>query len=163
MSNSIRTKAEGKRPGADMCARRILEMAPTLMRILRREMREGVEGKLSVPQFRVLGFLDRAPGASLSEVAECIGVTNATASAMVERLVKRRLVSREGDPRERRRIMLSITPQGSRLLERARGRARKRMAESLAVLARSELAALANGLDLLSRVLRPSVGSRSGA
>ena len=101
------------------CARQILEVLPRAMDLLRFEMRqEAVEG-LSVPQFRVLAFLDRNPGTSLSSVAEFVGVANATASSMVDRLVRRGLVLREGNPRERRRIMLELTREGASLLEGA--------------------------------------------
>lgn len=141
---------------APACARRILETVPLVMRVLRREMRGGIEEKLSVPQFRVLAFLSRTPGASLSELADFIGVAAATASAMVERLVRRGLVAREGDPKERRRIMLRLTPDGSALLERARAHTRLRVAESIAALSGPELAAVVRGLDLLSKALGQS-------
>lgn len=119
-------------------------------------MRGGVEEKLSVPQFRVLAFLNGTPGAALSDVADFVGVADATASAMVERLVRRDLVVREGNPRERRRVMLRLTPGGSSLLERARAHARRCVAERLTALTSSELAAVVGGLDLLSRTLGPS-------
>lgn len=79
------------------------------MRVLRHEMRREVGEALSVPQFRVLAFLGRNGGRSLSTVAEFIAVAAASASAMVERLVRRGLVVREGDPKERRRVRLRLT------------------------------------------------------
>jgi len=148
------------RPGADarsaaveLCARRILETVPRAMRLLREEMRQEASAGLSVPQFRVLAFLGRTPGASLSAVARFVGIADATASVMVSRLVVRRLVTRSGDPVERRRVMLELSARGTALLERARAHARARVAQRLEQLSRTELSAMASGLSLLDRAL----------
>ena len=138
---------------ADTCARHALETVPLVMRAIRREMRSATSEQLSVPQFRVLGFLGRNRGASLSAVAEHLGVKDATASAMVDRLVKRRLVRRATHPAERRRLDLGLTRTGSSLLERARGRARDYLAASLATASAADLQTLAQGLDVLRRIL----------
>jgi DNA-binding MarR family transcriptional regulator len=139
--------------GAERCARQILEVVPRAMRLLREEMRSGIGPGLSVPQFRLLAFLDRNPGASLSAVATFIGIAGPTASTMVDRLVRRALLRREADPRERRRVMLALTRAGAVLLERARSRARASMAARLGALTAAELSALSGGLELLARAL----------
>jgi len=126
------------------------------MWLLRREMREVAGRGLSVPQLRVLAFLGRSPGASLSAVADLDGVTAATASAMVERLVRRGLVSRQADPQERRRVKLSLTQEGVTLLEGARAHARGRVAERMRLFTGEELAVLAQGLELLRHLLDPA-------
>jgi len=153
---TIRSGPRGAEKGsgaAERCARQILEVVPRAMRLLREEMRSGIGLGLSVPQFRLLAFLDRSPGASLSAVSAFIGIAGPTASTMVERLVRRGLVRRGEDPRERRRVMLELTRAGAVLLERARTRARGRMAERLSALTGAELAALQGGLELLARAL----------
>lgn len=160
--SQIPDKTTGAEPGSsETCARRILATVPIVMRVLRREMRSGAQESLSVPQFRVLAFLSGSPGASLSEVADFVGVAGATASAMVDRLVRRGLVAREGDPEERRRVMLDLTSDGSDVLERARAHTRRRVADRLTVLTQSELRTVTEGLDLLDRALGPSIGSLS--
>ncbi len=159
MDGHLKTRKGQNESQAEACARRILETLPAVMRVLRREMRDGMDGKLSVPQFRVLAYLSGSPGASLSGVADFVGVAGATASAMVERLVRRGLVAREGDPNERRRIMLSLTPDGADLLERARAHTRKRVAEGIAGLTDAELQAVSSGLDALHGALCQPSGS----
>ncbi len=155
MPNDSRTAAIVRDRKGEACARTILEVVPRAMRFLRREMRREAGAGLSVPQFRVLAYLGRSPGASLSAVADFAGVADATASAMVDRLVRRGLLSREGDPTERRRVMLALTPDGSALLERAREHARARMVERLSALTSPELVAVRQGLELLARALDP--------
>lgn len=153
MVRSKRTRTDCQRGRREACARQIVDVVPQAMWLLRREMCKRTAESLSVPQFRVLAFLGRNPDSSLSKVASFVGVADATASAMVERLVRRGIVLREGDPRERRRVMLGLTKEGSAVLDRARARTRTRVAKCLATLTRSELSALAEGLDLLHRAL----------
>ncbi|QIA27521.1 MarR family transcriptional regulator [Thermaerobacter sp. PB12/4term] len=134
------------------CARLVTEMVPRVMRLIRAEMRRHQPGRLSVPQFRTLVFLDRHPGASLSAVAEHLGVSRPTASALVGRLVQRGLVTREVDPAERRRVVLRLTPAGRENLEVARRRTQASLASHLAGFSPGELAVLAEGLRLLERL-----------
>ncbi len=146
-----REVAEGRRGAVELCARQILEVVPRAMRLLREEMRREAGAGLSLPQFRVLVFVGRTPGTSLSTVARHVGIADATASVMVSRLVERGLVSRTSDPEERRRLMLTLTARGTTLLERSRAHARQRVAERLEALSGEELSAVASGLALLDR------------
>jgi DNA-binding MarR family transcriptional regulator len=136
----------------DGCARKIMDIVPLVMRRMRAEMRRQVEHALSVPQFRALAFAGRNPGGALAEVAEHLGVTPATASAAVDRLVRRGLLSREVHPDERRRVVLTLTAAGSRLLGRARASTRRKIADLLTELSPDQLRQVAVGLDVLSGV-----------
>src|SRR5262245_48432935 len=109
------------------CARDVMEAVPLVMRVIRAEMRLRSGRFASVPQLRALGLIRRRPGASLSAVATHLGVTPATASALVDRLVRRRFLRRGAHPRERRRISLSLTRGGSRHLSEARAATRRRL------------------------------------
>ena len=137
---------------AQSCARHLLETVPAVMRLVRTEVRREAGDVLSVPQFRALAFLGRNPDTSLSAVSDFIGVADATASAMVDRLVRRGLVLRQGDPLERRRVRLRLTRTGSTLLRRAQARTRRRVAGRLDALDTARLNDLARGLDLLRDV-----------
>ncbi len=156
-----RQAAAARREAVELCARQILEVVPRAMRLLREEMRRAAGAGLSVPQFRALAFLGRTPGTSLSSLADFMGIADATASVMVNRLVERRLVTRTIDPAERRRVMLELTARGSTLLERARAHARGRVVDRLEALGGAELSAIAGGLTLLDRALgTPEAGGR---
>jgi DNA-binding MarR family transcriptional regulator len=133
-------------------ASELMEAMPAIMQFVRAEMRSQREPSLSVPQFRVLAFLGRHPHASLSKVADHIGITRATASTMVDRLVQRELVDRQEDPHERRHIMLKLTQMGSDRLEEMRNTTRQKIADLLDELTPKELDHVAIGLTLLGRV-----------
>ena len=124
----------------DACAHEILEVIPQIMRAIRTEMRSRRTSELSVPQFRMLAFLNRQAGASLSEVAEHVGLTLPSTSTSVDRLVTRKLVAREASKTDRRRVTLSLTPAGKAILKSARKGTQTRLAEIL------------NGLSAADRV-----------
>ena len=89
------------------------------MRAIRREMRAAASPALTVPQLRALLFVNRNPEVNLSKVAEHLGVGVTGASGLVDRLVRHGLLARETDPNERRRIQLTVTPDGRARLDAA--------------------------------------------
>jgi DNA-binding MarR family transcriptional regulator len=134
-----------------------METVPMVMHFLRAEARRHGTPFLSVPQFRVLVFLYRHPGASLSSAAEHLGVTCPTASVLVDRLVRRGLVDRSAYPQERRRIALTLTATGAQHLQQARGATRACVASLLAGLSGVELHKIEEGVTLLGKVFKEAV------
>ncbi len=137
---------------ANHCAALLMETIPPVIQFMRREMRQQREPSLSVPQFRVLVFLDLCPGSSLSDLAEHLGVTKATASTMVDRLVQRSYVDRADHPQQRRVVMLHLTPMGRNLLQAMQQITRSKLASLLQGLTTADLSQLADGLAVLSQV-----------
>ena len=138
----------------DHAAGAVMDVVPIVMRFIRTEMRRHGAPALSVPQFRALNFLSHEPGASLSAVAEHLGVTLGTASSTAERLVQQGMIARAAHPTERRRITLTLTPAGDQLLQNARRATRDRVAAVLGEISEDELQRVADGLDLLGRAFR---------
>ena len=84
-----------------------------------------VDADLTVPQLRVLVILAAHDGASLSQVAEDLGVNPSNASRTCDQLVQRGMVRRETDSADRRRVALRLAAPGKRMLERVMGRRRQ--------------------------------------
>lgn len=99
-------------PTSTSCSRDILESIPVVMHYLRRGIRRELGDKASVPQIRALSFIRRNPASTLTTVSEYLAVSNATTSSIVDRLVKKGLVTRVEDPKERRCLQLSLTQKG---------------------------------------------------
>src|SRR5215470_14895794 len=116
------------------CAEEVMDTVPLVMRFMRAEVRRHEKTASSVTQIRVLAFLKRNPGASLSGVADHLCVTRATASATIERMVRRGLVDRSDNPNERRCIVLTATAAGEEHYRRARRVAQAAVAGKLASL-----------------------------
>ena len=102
------------------CARDILETVPVVMRMIRKELRKRGATVLTVPQFRTLAYVNRREGASLSEVADHIGLTLPSMSALVDGLVTRNYVTRNTQADDRRRMELALTERGETMLRTAR-------------------------------------------
>lgn len=136
----------------DDCAHEVLDVVPLVMRTIRTEMRSHRAADLSVPQFRVLVFLARADGASLSDVAAHLGLTPPTTSVMVDGLVSRGLVAREAHPEDRRRITLRLTPTGQAAMASAQQSTRACLAERLVALPEAERLVIVQAMDTLRQV-----------
>lgn len=137
---------------SEQCASKVVEVIPLVMRCLRADMRARKSTELSVPQFRTLAFLDRTPGASLSELAEHLGVTRATASANTERLVQRNYVERYDNPEERRRVVLNLTEEGKQHLYQTRAQTRAYITDLLSSLTAEQVAQIDEALGLLNEI-----------
>ncbi len=151
-TRECRSTTAGATP--DECARAVMEGVPLVMRFLRSEMRRQRASHLSVPQFRVLAYLSRHPGACLFAVADHLGVARPTASILVDRLVRRGLVARAEDPAERRRITLRLTASGARLFQQAREATRAWLAGILREQSPLTLRQIVQGATLLAGVFK---------
>ncbi|MBI4305401.1 MAG: MarR family transcriptional regulator [Chloroflexi bacterium] len=137
------------------CAAQLLEVTPLVMRRIRGEMRRRTMPGLSIAQFRALNYLSRHPGASLSELAEFLGLTPPSASKLVQKLVMQRVIARRVG-RDRRRVRLSVTRQGRTALDVARLETRQQLAASLESLSERELAIVSAGLQIIAEAFSAS-------
>jgi len=136
----------------DACAQEILEVVPVVMRTIRAELRRHRAADLSVPQFRTLAFIDRQADASLSDVAEHIGLTLPSMSKIVEGLVVRKLVTRQTHPTDRRRMTLALTARGLTALQSSRAATRACLAEDLAALSDRQRDTIVQAMGILRPV-----------
>jgi len=140
---------------SDAIAREILDIVPTVMRVIRTEMRNQRSADLSIPQFRALLFIRRNPESSLRALAHHLGLTSPTVSKMVDGLVLNRLVKRESSSRDRRKVTLTLTSQGQAVLERARNGTQARLAEVLSPLTPEENDTVNQAMELLQPLFLP--------
>jgi DNA-binding MarR family transcriptional regulator len=105
---------------AEEAARELLEVVPTIVREIRSEMRTRSSSDLTVPQFRTLSFVNRNIGSSLLEVANHLGLTPPSTSRLVDGLIARGMMTREDHPADRRRVQLTVTHRGQKILETSR-------------------------------------------
>ena len=136
----------------DESARQILEVVPMVMRAIRTEMRSHRGSDLSVPKFRVLIFLNRHAGASLSDIAEHLGLTLPSMSKMIDGLVARNMVTRQMDTKDRRRVTLVLTALGRRAMQSAYNATESRLAERLVVLPASERGIIIKSMQVLESI-----------
>jgi len=135
-----------------------METALLVTRLVRADVRRHRPAKLSVSQLRGLAFLNAHPGASLSEVADYLGVTPPSTSKLVDELVRRKLVARRTARDDRRRTMLRLTARGRASLQSAFDASQATLAGLLTALAPSERAAVTRAMELLRPIVTPAMG-----
>ena len=85
---------------------------------------------LGLPQveWRIIALLGNMPPMTLSELAHRAGLDKSQISRGVNNLIRRRLVTREGDPDDSRAVRLSLNGRGRVLFATLIGEARQRTA-----------------------------------
>ena len=136
-----------------------MEVVPTVMRSIIKEVRKHRPSSLSIAQFRVLAFLRHHPGTSLSELAEHVGLTLPTMSKVVDILVKRGYVLREDSLADRRRVMLNLSDLGLDTFMTAHQGAELRVAQTLAPLSPLQKAQVSETMNALRDVFNPEAAS----
>jgi DNA-binding MarR family transcriptional regulator len=134
-------------------AAEILAVWPLGTRWVRAKIRDH-EPSWSLPQLFALGYLRDNPGASLSDLAAHLGIGLPTASTLVSRLVTAGYLDRQEDPRERRRVVLSLTRRGRGRLDGAVELARRELSERLGQLPQRDLARITRAMAQLRKVFQ---------
>ena len=145
------------RTSMDECARGVLETVPLVMRVIRGELRKHGARELSVPQFRTLNFLSGHKGASLSEVAEHIGLTLPSMSTLVDGLVTRNFAVRRTHADDRRRVTLELTERGQSTLRTARDATQDYLAEQLETLSSEDRNTVTKSMHVLRSVFEEKI------
>jgi MarR family transcriptional regulator for hemolysin len=133
-------------------ASELLEVVPVVMKEIRSEMRSQRSPDLTVPQFRALAFIDRNKGASLSAVANHMGLTLPSTSRLVDVLIDRRLLTREDNPADRRRVKLGVTSRGLTILGNSRRGTLDYLAKKLSGVSADDRKVIVEGTAAIRRV-----------
>ena len=138
--------------GEPLGIRKILDAFRRIVRDLRLSSREAErDAGIGGAQLFVLQALARGTAASLNELAERTHTHQSSVSVVVRRLLDRKLVASRSSRVDARRIELSLTPAGRRMLARCPEPTQVRLVEAIERLGASELAALTRGLGALVR------------
>ena len=146
-------------PSSDVIAREILDVVPLVMRMIRAEMRSQRSANLAIPQFRTLLFVSRNPGVSLQSVAHHLGLTSPTVCRIVDGLVLDHFIKREPSQKDRRKITLTMTDQGQKILEEAHNATQARLAEVLSRLTPEEGETVFQAMKLLQPLFVPGASN----
>ncbi len=138
------------------CARELLEVVPLVMRDIRHQMRNQRSTELTVPQFRTLVFVENNSGASLSEVADHMGLTLPSTSKLVDDLLKNGFVTREEQAADRRRVSLTVTLRGRTILDASRKETLRYLSQKLGSANAEEKVAIIQAMKTLRTVFQES-------
>jgi MarR family transcriptional regulator, organic hydroperoxide resistance regulator len=136
-------------------ARIVFNVAHRLMHAVGAEARSHVSEMEITPHqgfaLRLLSMRQR----SMAELAQCMRVTPATATGVIDRLVQKGIVRRIEDTTDRRVVRLEVTDEGWQILNSFQRRIDDLLAEFLRRIAPEDVAALVRGMKALERTLGP--------
>jgi DNA-binding MarR family transcriptional regulator len=107
---------------------------------------------ISMQQLRALFLLRDEEETSVGRLAELFGIGLPAASLLADRLVRAAYVERRDDPADRRRVLLSLTRAGERLVTDLREGSQTQMRRWMSSLSPEDLAALTRGWRALAEV-----------
>lgn len=131
MSNAGKPARRGTQPDnadIDALVTAVLTASRVLVGVSARSLAE-VEETVTVTQFRTLVVLDSHEGLNLNALAEELDVNASTAMRMIDRLLAAGLVTRQGNPANRREVLLGLTPGGRQLVHAVTRRRRAQIAK----------------------------------
>jgi DNA-binding MarR family transcriptional regulator len=108
----------------------VLSASRVLVAVAARSLSEVAE-EVTLTQYRSLVVLASKGPQSVAALAEAVAVTPPTASRLCDRLVRKGLVRRREDPRDRRAVRLALTPEGRELVDAVTARRRVEIARLL--------------------------------
>jgi DNA-binding MarR family transcriptional regulator len=71
---------------------------------------------LTMPQLKVVLLLFLNGPERMGTIASALGVSLATATGVVDRLVEKDMMTREGDPNDRRIVLIRLSDQGEKMI-----------------------------------------------
>jgi DNA-binding MarR family transcriptional regulator len=114
-------------PTSDRAAEIIQALAPLLAHHRHRWAARCQAHGLSIVGFQVLALLEMHGDMRMTRLADELGVALPNATGIVGRLVERGIVARADDAQDRRRVLVSLTDAGHRLIGEMEEGRRERM------------------------------------
>jgi DNA-binding MarR family transcriptional regulator len=128
------------------------ELRPVLLRLSRRVRRESHELGVTAGQVTLLSVIEQRPGITARELAVREGVSAPGMSASLDRLEAADLIVRTRAS-DRRRVGITVSREGARVLRTVRKKRTAWMAERLERLSDEERAAVEAAIAPLARLL----------
>jgi DNA-binding MarR family transcriptional regulator len=129
------------------------QLRPVLLRLARELRQETDQLGVTSRQVTLLWLIRVNPGLSLRELAAAERISAPALSGHVDRLAKAGLLERVRDEADRRRVGLTVTEEGERLLKRVRARRTTWLANRLKDIDDEELAAIEAAIEPLGRLV----------
>lgn len=130
----------------------LLSILPLLNRVMIVELRQEAGEETTMPQFRVLSYLQETP-LTVSDIARRRRVSFQSAGELVQTLVERGWITRIPDPKDRRQSLLHVTEVGQGAYERVQAHMLERISELVDGLSEDDKALIRRAMSLLQTVL----------
>ena len=147
-------------PADEELVEQVIALLPDVGKLLYSAIaRHAREAGLSLPQIKALSYIFHRGPSGVRDVADGLGISMATASESLDRLVELGLLERATDPIDRRRAIVSLTPRAEGLLTEVVEVRRRQVRAALGRLAPPERPVLLRALRALVEALRDDAES----
>ena len=110
-----------------------------------------ISRELARHHFMILKMLQENDKFYVTEIVHSLGITKPQMTASVDKLLKLGFIEREADTKDRRKIFISLTKEGSLITEKIIRRIKERFHEDIKVLTQNDLDELERGLKVLNK------------
>lgn len=103
-----------------------------------------VADEVTLTQYRTLVVLASKGPQRLSELAEAVGVTSATATRMCDRLIRKKLIHRRTERDDRRNVRITLSSKGHALVDGVTQNRRSRISQIIETISPKDQVTLIN-------------------
>ena len=108
---------------------------------------------LGIGQLKTLFFISNRGSTTTGKLAAALGVTPTNVTGIIDRLLEKNLITRTGDPDDRRVLLLRTTPRGDELVAELRQKRKERMTELFNRLTDEEAEIVAQALKIMVKTI----------
>jgi DNA-binding MarR family transcriptional regulator len=108
---------------------------------------------LGIGQLKTLFFISNRGATTTGKLATALKVTPTNVTGIIDRLLEKDLITRIGDPDDRRVLVLRTTTKGDELVAELRQKRRERMTELFKNLSDKEAEIVAQGLKIMVKAI----------
>lgn len=121
-------------------SRQVVEIMPVIYKeFARREDNELTQGKISCSQMVTLDYVLRTPRVvRMKDIAHNLGIQMSSATTLVDRLIREKMLERHHDQKDRRLVSVTITAYGRKVVKQILTQKRRSIQEIFSVLTDQE-------------------------
>ena len=120
-------------------SRQVVEIMPQIYReFAKREDNELMTGKISFPQMVTLQYVSNKKCVNMKCIANNLGIKMSSASTLVDRLIREKMLSRRHDEKDRRIVWISMTSKGTKVIRHILDQKQRSTREIFSVLTERE-------------------------
>ena len=144
--------------------RRIEELDLLFQSVLNRffliRAHQPVSGAVTFAQMRVLWALEMEKAPVLGTVSRMLGISNSTATELVDRLVRGGYARREQSAKDRRQVILTLRPKGRAMLADFAKRRLERFRRLARVVGAGDIERMGRALETMNAILGKWYGKK---
>jgi MarR family transcriptional regulator, organic hydroperoxide resistance regulator len=101
----------------DQFSRQVVEIMPLLVReFAKREDNELTRGAISCPQMVTLDYAMHRKRVKITDIARILDIRASSASTLVDRLIRQKMIARQRDAKDRRVVWITATAKGRKVV-----------------------------------------------